>query len=155
MNKTIQALALGGAAALSLACTQALAARCGHDAHGAPRIEVTKLTDTDSVITYFSPATLIMDNPKDPVHRAFGECRGQAMINKSGQFWQGACFWKAADGDVFVSNWSSKPGDTGPEKRETLHGTGIFYGTGKFAAAGVTKFRWSGLANGGSYFCEE
>jgi hypothetical protein len=79
----------------------AIGANCGHDVHGAPRIEETKLAPNNSIITYFSPATLIMDNPSDPRHRAFGECRGQAVVTDGVQRWQGGCVWKKSDADVF------------------------------------------------------
>jgi hypothetical protein len=65
------------AALVALLPFSAIAATCGHDVHGAPRIEETKLAPNNSIITYFSPATVIMDNPSDPRHRAFGECRGR------------------------------------------------------------------------------
>ena len=96
----------------------------------------------------------IMDNPKDPRHRAFGECRGQGVVTKGVQVWTGGCVWKTADGDSWIALWSSKPGDTGTEKREAPHGTGINYGTGKLASIGRTT-KWTGLANGGSYFCDD
>ena len=62
-----------------------IAATCGHDVHGAPTIEVTDLGEGSSIMHYFSPATLIMDDPKDPRHRAFGECRGQAVLTDGQQ----------------------------------------------------------------------
>jgi hypothetical protein len=75
----------------------AIGANCGHDVHGAPRIEETKLAPNNSIITYFSPATLIMDNPSDPRHRAFGECRGQGVVTDGVARWQGGCIWKTSD----------------------------------------------------------
>ena len=57
----------------------AMAATCGHDVHGAPTIEVTELGENNSVLHYFSPATLVMDDTSHPAHRAFGECRGQGI----------------------------------------------------------------------------
>ena len=59
----------------------ATAATCGYDVHGAPTIEVTDLGGGASIMHYFSPATLIMEDPNAPRHRAFGECRGQAVLN--------------------------------------------------------------------------
>jgi hypothetical protein len=133
----------------------ALGANCGHDVHGAARIEQTKLLPNSSVIHYFSPATLIMDNPADPRHRAFGECRGQGVVTNGVGLWTGACIYKSADGDAYVSVWSAKPGDTGTENRDALKGTAVTQGTGKFAAMNNKTTKWTGLANGGSYFCDD
>jgi hypothetical protein len=77
----------------------AIGANCGHN--GAPRIEETKLAPNNSIITYFSPATLIMDNPSDPRHQAFGECRGQAVVTDGVQRGQGGCFLKKSDADAY------------------------------------------------------
>ena len=143
------------AAVLALLPFGAYGATCGHDAHGAPRIEETKLTPDNSIIHYFSPATLIMDNPADPRHRAFGECRGQGVITNGVGRWIGACIWKSADGDIVVAMWSQKPGDTGTEKRNADHGTAVWQGTGKFAAMNNKTAKWTGLDNGGSYFCDD
>ena len=49
----------------------ALAASCGHDIHGAARVEESKLGPTVTITHYISPATVVMDDPKDPMHRAF------------------------------------------------------------------------------------
>ena len=156
MKTTIRRTAgVAGAAVLTLASVNGLAAGCAHDVHGAPQVTVTKLSDNDSIIQYFSPATLIMDNPKDPRHRAFGECRGQGVVTKGVQMWTGGCVWKTADGDSWIGLWSSKPGDTGVEKREAMQGTASQYGTGKLASMGRINVKWTGLANGGSYFCED
>ncbi len=143
------------AALLALLPLSALGANCGHDVHGAPRIEETKLTPNTSVIHYFSPATLVMDNPADPRHRAFGECRGQGVITDGVGRWTGACIWKSADGDIAVGMWSSKPGDAGTEKRDALNGTVVWQGTGKFMAMNKKTGKWTGLANGGSYLCDD
>jgi len=132
----------------------ALAANCGHDVHGAPRIEETKLVQNSSVIHYFSPATLIMENHADPRHRAFGECRGQAVVTNGVGRWTGACIWKSGD-DILTGMWSAKPGDTGTENRDAVKGSVVFQGTGKFAAMNGKTAKWTGLANGGSYFCDE
>jgi hypothetical protein len=133
----------------------AIGANCGHDVHGAPRIEETKLAPNNSIITYFSPATLIMDNPSDPRHRAFGECRGQAVVTDGVQRWQGGCVWKKSDADVFWVFWSSNPGDIGTEKRDALNGTAVAHGTGKMEPLNGKTSKWTGLANGGSYFCDD
>lgn len=143
------------AALLALLPLTALGANCGHDVHGAARIEETKLGPNSSVIHYFSPATLIMDNPADPRHRAFGECRGQGIVTNGVGRWTGACIYKSADGDAFVSMWSAKPGDTGTENRDALKGTAVVQGTGKFAAWNNKTSKWTGLANGGSYWCDD
>jgi hypothetical protein len=130
-------------------------AGCGHDVHGAPTIEVTELGDGSSVFHYFSPATMIMDDPSDPRHRAFGECRWQGITTIDGVTnAAGGCFWKDADGDIWIAHGTAKPGDMGTEDRETLHGTAVTGGTGKFASKAGT-IKWSGLANGGSYFCDD
>ena len=144
------------AALVSVLPFSAIASNCGHDVHGAPRIEETKLGPNYSIITYFSPATLIMDNPSDPRHRAFGECRGQAVVADGVQVWQGGCTWKNSDGDVAWVLWSSKPGDTGTENRDAPKGTGIVKGgTGKLQSLIGKTSKWTGLANGGSYFCDD
>lgn len=142
------------AIALAFASLNAFAANCGHDIHGSPRLEETKLAPNNSVITYFSPATIVMDDPTDPRHRAFGECRGQAVVLDGVARWQGGCIWKTSDTDVSWIVWSAKPGDTGTEKRDALHGTGVWHGTGKMQFLEGKTGRWSGLANGGSYFCD-
>ena len=146
-----------GIAAITLAFASvgAIAANCGHDVHGAPRIEETKLAPNNSIISYFSPATIVMDNPSDPRHRAFGECRGQAVVTDGVSVWQGGCIWKSSDTDVGWVTWSAKPGDTGSEKRDALHGTAVFHGTGKMQSLNGRKVKWTGLANGGSYFCDD
>lgn len=128
-----------------------MAANCGHDVHGAPTIEVTDLGGGASIMHYFSPATLIMDDPEDPRHRAFGECRGQAVLNDGQGDWVGSCVWKTADGDAVVAHWSSKPGDKGVAEGQ-LHGTAKMIGTGKLSSISGPN-SWTGLANGGSYFC--
>jgi hypothetical protein len=147
------------------ACTAALvvvlpfsaiaAGTCGHDVHGAPRMEETKLAPNNSIISYFSPATVIMDNPSDPRHRAFGECRGQIAVTDGVSVSQGGCFWKTSDADVFWVNWSSKPGDTGTENRDAPKGTAVYHGIGKFQSMNGKTGKWTGLANGGSYFCDD
>ena len=151
-------------AKVMLKCTAALVAalpfsafgaNCGHDVHGAPRIEETKLAPNNSIITYFSPATLIMDNASDPRHRAFGECRGQAVVTDGVPRWQGGCIWKTSDADVGWVFWSAKPGDIGTEKRDALNGTAVFHGTGKMQSLNGKTVKWTGLANGGSYFCDD
>lgn len=151
MNRHIQGTAL----LLALSPFSTLGANCGHDVHGAPLIEETKLTPNNSIIHYFSPATVVMDNPADPRHRAFGECRGQAVITNGVARWTGACIWKSADGDALVAMWSSKPGDTGSENRDALKGTAAWQGTGKFASMNNKTGKWTGLGNGGSYFCDD
>jgi hypothetical protein len=130
-------------------------AACGHDVHGSPTIEVTELGENSSVLNYFSPATLIMDDPRDPRHRAFGECRGGGIIVDGVANWDGACLWKAANGDFIVAYWASKPSDKGTEAREAVHGTTKWFGTGKFARFSGHTAKWSGLANGGSYICDD
>ena len=133
----------------------AFAVDCGHDVHGSPTIEVTELGENTSVIHYFSPATLILDDVTDPRHRAFGECRGQGIVIDGVGKWAGACIWTTADGDSWVAHWTSNPGDKGTEKRDVLHGTARGSGKGKLTSLGRRTSNWSGLANGGSYFCED
>jgi hypothetical protein len=133
----------------------AIAATCGHDVHGASRIEVTKLGPNSSIITYFSPSTIIMDNPSDPRHRAFGECRGLGVVTEGVGVWQGGCTVKDSDGDISWAIWSSKPGDTGTENRDALKGTYVEHGTGKFQSLNGRTGKWTGLANGGTYFCDD
>jgi hypothetical protein len=133
----------------------AIAATCGHDVHGASRIEETKLGPNSSIITYFSPSTIIMDNPSDPRHRAFGECRGQGVVTEGVGVWQGGCTVKNSDGDISWAIWSSKPGDTGTENRDALKGTYVEHGTGKFQSLNGRTGKWTGLANGGTYFCDD
>src|SRR5215813_3924532 len=143
------------AIAFAFASLNALAANCGHDVHGAPRVEETKLAPNNSILTYFSPATLIMDNTADPRHRAFGECRGQGVVSDGVQRWQGGCIWKSSDQDVSWVFWSSKPGDTGTENRDAPKGTAVWHGTGKMQSLNGKTAKWTGLANGGSYFCDD
>jgi hypothetical protein len=53
------------------ACPLAIAATCGHDVHTAPKFEETKLDGKDGknlILSYYSPAMIIMDNPSDPRH---------------------------------------------------------------------------------------
>ena len=127
--------------------TPAIAKVCGHDVHGAPTAETTDIGDTMQVIHYYSPATLIMDDPSDPRHRAFGVCRGQGVVINGVANWEGARIWKDAAGDAFDCHWKSKPGDQGPEDRETDHGTGVCggHGTGKFAGR-VANITWSPIS---------
>lgn len=106
-------------------------------------------------MTYFSPATLVMNDPSDPPHRAFGECRGVAVVEDGVQRMQGGCIWKAPEADMAWVFWSSKPGDTGTEKRNANHGTAVWNGTGKMQALNGRTGKWTGLANGGSYFCDD
>jgi hypothetical protein len=138
-----------------LVSVNATAANCGHDVHGAPRIEETKLGPNNSIVTYFSPATLIMDNPSDPRHRAFGECRGQGVVTNGVGVWQGGCIWKSSDADVLWVTWSAKPGDTGAENRDGMKGSAVVHGTGKMKSLDGKTNKWTGLANGGSYFCDD
>jgi hypothetical protein len=133
----------------------AAAANCGHDVQPGPRFEETKLAPNNSIYTYFSPAMLIMNNTSDPRHRAFGECRGQAVVSDGVQRWQGGCIWKTSDADVAWVFWAANPGDTGTEKRDTLHGTAVWHGTGKMQFLNGKTGKWSGLAPGGSYFCDD
>lgn len=153
--KTLTALTSCGLAAGMLLSTTSAFSACGHDVHGAPSIEVTQLGDNTSVMHYFSPATIVMDNPKDPRHRAFGECRGQGVTINGVSNWVGACIWKLSDRDVYIAHWLSKPSDKGTESRETMHGTATLNGTGKLAYLNGRTAKWSGLANGGSYFCDD
>jgi hypothetical protein len=127
---------------------------CGHDVNGRPDFFVTDLGNGDQIMHYFSPATLIADDPSDARHRIFGECRGMGIVRDGVQTWQGGCYWEDADGDRLIGHWASNPGDTGTEDRDALHGTVQFMGTGKFAETNATG-RWTGLANGGSYWCED
>ena len=129
----------------------ATAATCGYDVHGAPTIEVTDLGGGASIMHYFSPATLIMEDPNDPRHRAFGECRGQAVLNDGQGDWVGSCVWRTADGDAVVAHWGSPPGDKGVAEGQ-LHGTATMVGSGKLSSISGSN-SWTGLANGGSYFC--
>ena len=153
--KSITVLVGCGLAAGMFVSSSTAFAACGHDVHGSPTIELTELGETTSVMHFFSPATLIMDDPRDPRHRAFGECRGQAITIDGVSNWVGACIWKQADGDAYVAHWTAKPSDKGVENRETLHGTATLNGTGKFARFNGRTAKWSGLANGGSYFCDD
>ncbi len=154
--KSITVLVGCGMAAGMVVSSNATFAACGHDVHGSPTIEVTQLGENTSVMHYFSPATLIMDDPRDPRHRAFGECRGQGIIIDGVGNYSGACMVKTADGDTGAWQWSSKPGDKGTENREAFHGTPTFIiATGKLARFNGRTVKWSGLANGGSYFCDD
>ena len=136
-----------------LTSISAIAATCGHDVHGAPTIEVTELGSNNSILHYFSPATLVMDDTSHPAHRAFGECRGQGITIDGVSNWAGSCIWTNSDGDAVVAHWSSNPGDKGTEEGG-LHGTGTWIGSGKLAKFGGSV-SWTGLANGGSYLCVE
>ena len=140
-------------AAAFLTSISAIAATCGHDVHGAPTIEVTELGENNSVLRYFSPATLVMDDTSHPAHRAFGECRGQGITIDGVSNWAGSCIWTNSDGDAVVAHWSSNPGDKGTEEGG-LHGTATWIGSGKLAKFGGSV-SWTGLANGGSYLCVE
>jgi hypothetical protein len=122
----------GTAALLAVLPLCAIAANCGHDVHGAPRVEETKLAPNNTILTYFSPATLIMDDRSDPRHRAFGECRGQGVVSNGVQQWQGGCIWKTSEADVGWVFWSSKPGDTGTEKRDAPNGTAVWHGRARW-----------------------
>jgi hypothetical protein len=154
--KTITALASCGLAAGMFVSSSTAFSACGHDVHGAPTIEVTQLGENTSVMHFFSPATIIMDDPRDPRHRAFGECRGQALTINGVSNWTGACVWKREDGDSYAALWSASPNDKGVEKRETLHGRAtLAEGTGKLAYLNGRTAKWSGLANGGSYWCDD
>ena len=152
MGKVIEAVAWGLAATF-LTSNLAIAATCGHDVHGSPTIEVTELGENSSVLHYFSPATLVMDDKSHPAHRAFGECRGQGVTIDGVSKWSGSCIWKDSDGDAMVAHWSSSPGDKGTEEGG-LHGIATWIGSGKLAKFGGSV-SWTGLANGGSYLCVE
>lgn len=154
--KLVTALAGCGIAAGMIVSGNAAFAACGHDVHGSPTIEVTELGENGSVIHYISPATIIMDNASDPRHRAFGECRGQGVVRDGVANWVGACTWKRAEGDgEYVAYWSAKPGDKGVEKRDAMHGTARLVGTGRLAFLTGRTAKWTGLANGGSYWCDD
>jgi len=140
--------------ALAFASVNAVAANCGHDVqHGAVRFEQTKLDDNNAVLQYFSPSYIVMDNPKDPRHRAVGECRGQGVITPDGQVWIGTCVAKTTKGEINSVFWYSKPGDMGPEKRaDAPQGT---YKVISGPMKGQTG-KWTGLeSGGGSYFCDD
>jgi hypothetical protein len=77
------------------------------------------------------------------------------MVTEGVSVAQGGCTWKSADGDVFWVTWSSKPGDTGTENRDAPKGTSVYHGTGKFQSLNGKTGKWTGLANGGSYFCDD
>jgi hypothetical protein len=155
--KTVTALAgCALAAGMIVSSGSVLAGACGHNVNGKPTIEVTELGENTSVISYFSPATIIMDDPSDPRHRAFGECRGQGVVIDGVANWTGACIWKREDGaGEYVAHWSSRPSDRGVERREALHGTARLVGSGNLAFLTGRTTKWSALANGGSYFCED
>jgi hypothetical protein len=144
-------------------CPLAIAANCGHDVHTAPKFEETKLDGKDgknSIQSYYSPAMTIMDNPSDPRHRTWGECRGQGVVSDGVAVWQGGCTMKNADGDAFWVFWSAKPGDTGSEPHAPANaprGTGVIKGaTGKMQSLIGKTAKWTGLPNGGgSYFCDD
>ena len=137
--------------AIFLTSISAIAATCGHDVHGAPPMEVTELGGGNSILHYFSPATLVMDDTSHPAHRAFGECRGQGVTINGVSNWSGSCIWKNTDGDAMIAHWTSKPGDTGTEEGG-LHGTATWVGTGQLSKYSG-NVSWTGLANGGSYLC--
>ena len=139
--------------AIFLTSISAIAATCGHDVHGAPTMEVTELGGGNSILHYFSPATLVMDDTSHPAHRAFGECRGQGITIDGATNLAGSCIWTNSVGDSMVAHWSSSPGDKGTEE-EGLHGTATWIGSGKLAEFGG-RVSWTGLANGGSYLCVE
>ena len=153
--KSVTALIGCGIAAGMVVSGGVAFAGCGHDVHGSPTIAVTQLSENSSVLHYLSPATLIMDDPTDPRHRAFGECRGHGIIVDGVENYDGACIWKAANGDALIGYWSSRPSDKGTEAREATHGTVEFVGTGKLARYTGRSGKWSGLANGGSYLCDD
>jgi hypothetical protein len=139
----------------AFASINAMAApNCGHDVQfGAVKFEQTKLDDGNAILSYFSPSYLVMDNPKDPRHRAVGECRGQGVVTPQGQTWVGGCFEKTLTGEIHAVYWWSKPGDKGTENRADAP-----QGTYKVIAGpmkGKTG-KWTGLeAGGGSYFCDD
>ena len=139
--------------ALGFLSVNALAGTCGHDVqYGAVKFEQTKLDDSNAILSYFSPSYLVMDNPKDPRHRAVGECRGQGVLTPQGQTWVGGCFEKTLSGEVHAVYWWSKPGDAGTEKRDAPQGT---YKVIAGPMKGKTG-KWTGLeAGGGSYFCDD
>ena len=146
----------GLAAGMIVSIGSAYAGACGHDVHGASTYEVTQLGENTYYAHYFSPSTIIMDDASDPRHRAFGECRGQAVVIDGVANWTGACIWKRADGaGEYVAHWTSTPSDKGVEKREALHGRARFVGSGSLAFLTGRTAKWTGLANGGSYFCDD
>lgn len=154
--KIVAATASCGLAACLIFSTGAASAACGHDVHGASQVEVTELGKNASIIHYYSPATIIMDDASDPRHRAFGECRGQAVVVDGVANWIGACIWKTPDGGgEYVAYWSAKPGDKGVERRDALHGTARLVGTGSLDFVTGKTAKWTGLANGGSYWCDD
>ena len=141
---------------VGFACSTAQAREnCGHDVSGAPRTEQTAVGDQFAVVHYVGPSTLIMDDPRDPRHRMFGECRGQAIVTKGVGVWEGACVYTTQAGDTYYSTWTAKPGDTGTENRDALQGAAVLHASGKFAKFDGRHVKWTGLANGGSYFCME
>lgn len=71
------------------------------------------------------------------------------------QLWQGGCTWKTSDADVGWSFWSSKPGDIDAEQRDALKGAYALHGIGKMAGLNGKTGKWTGLANGGFYFCDD
>ena len=156
MRTTIALTGCGLAAAMVFSSSGVWAGACGHDVHGSPTIEVTELGENTSVIHYLSPATIIMENANDPRHRTFGECRGQGIVINGVANWSGACIWKREDGaGEYVAHWTSRPSDKGVEAREALHGTARFVGYGNLAFLTGRTAKWSGLANGGSYWCDD
>ena len=156
MKTTTVVTGCGLAAAMVFSSNSVLAGKCGHDVHGAPTIEVSELGENSSVVHYISPATIIMDDTSDPRHRAFGECRGQGVVVDGVANWTGACVWKRAEGDgEYVAYWSAKPGDKGVERRDAMHGTARLVGTGSLAFLTGRTAKWTGLANGGSYWCDD
>jgi hypothetical protein len=156
MKVTTRMASYGLAVSMMFSAGAALAGKCGHDVHGAPTIEVTELGANSSLIHYFSPATIIMDDATDPRHRAFGECRGQGVVVDGVPNWTGACIWKTPDGGgAYVAYWSAKPGDKGVEKRDAMQGTARLVGTGTLAFVTGRTAKWTGLANGGSYWCDD
>lgn len=70
--------------------------------------------------------------------------------------WTGACIWEKPDGSgEYVAYWSAKPGDKGVEQRDTLHGTARLVGSGSLSFLTGKTAKWTGLANGGSYWCDD
>lgn len=144
------------ASAIAFASVNAVAANCGHDVHhGAVQFQQTKLDDGNAVQQYFSPNYIVMNDPKDPRHRAVGECRGQGVVTPQGAKWIGGCTQKSPSGVITSVFWESKPGDTGTEKRaDAGHGTYKII-VGPPGLVGKTG-KWTGLeSGGGSYFCDD
>ncbi len=63
--KSITVLVRCGLAAGMVVSSSTAFARCGHDVNGSPTFEVTQLSENMTILHYFSPATIVMDDPQE------------------------------------------------------------------------------------------